>query len=1143
LKNTLVYWLTCIFLTVAVAAEATTIVLPTDEQLISKSPFIVEGTVASSQSIERSGAIHTETALDVDQVLKGSGLPARLTIDELGGRSGDRITVIYGSPVYTSGERVLVFLFPTRDGRYRTADLFIGKFTETRSRSGQRLFARNDEAADVTLLDHDFQPLQARNIKRDAAGFEAYVTERAAGRDGKANYGIPDTPSKLITGSDSLKTSANFTLLDEGTVYRWSSFDSGQQARWYSVGTQPGYSGGGATEAGSGIAAWTSYSSAKILYSYAGASSAAAGGNDRSNGINEIDFNDPTAEIPGTFNRTTGGVVGQGGFSGARAGGSWTAPFTYDAGHAQTSYASWTITEGNMVIQDGVSPTNGIPAVTLAEIIAHEFGHTLGFGHSTDKLALMYPSVTGRGPNLGTDDQTAARWLYPTSSVVIPPGPTVTVPAAPSNLSASAGASSLFLQWTDNAPNETVEYVYLAAGNGGFSRAQTLAAGSNNSTISGLTPGNYRIYVTAANSAGESIASNTALSTIAMPITLTASFTVTPASGNAGQTISFVDQSSGGVTSRAWTFGDGNASSAVNPQHVYAVSGNFNVTLTVYGSGGAQAFTSSYVYIAPAVPVTPQVTAAFALPTASAKAGQTVQFTDQSSGSPASWLWTFGDGGSSNQKNPSHTYAAAGQYTVSLTTSNSGSSSTVSHVLQVASNAVPYRSLVSVSAQTNGLGGSYWRTELSVYNAGHDSATLRFTFVPGAGGAILTADRFLNAHQSLTVDNALLDLFGMQSGAGAISVDATNPVTSPDLRISSRTFTGGSDGTYGQSVPDIRPTMAATTFVTGISANADFRTNLGIVNSAAYPVGATLTLSGSDGATISQKRVTLPASNFQQSPLGTWFPELGGTARSGMRVRVDADVADAVSAYASVVDNRSQDPIYIQGAPLTGGNVQFVAGSGRTPGANNTYWRTDLAIFNPNSGSSTFALRFLPAGQDNRGAQYRTATIAGGRLLELNDVAAWFGLTNATGAVEITSTSSTYAPIVTARTYTNGANGGTYGQSVDPVTSFGQDSIVTGMRSSRSYRSNIGLLNAGDITLGVNLSILGQYGETLASGFVTLPPRSQSQASLAALFPGVDLSNAGSFTLQAHTDNASALFAYGSVIDNGTGDPVFFAGK
>jgi len=47
-----------------------------------------------------------------------------------------------------------------------------------------------------------------------------------------------------------------------------------------------------------------------------------------------------------------------------------------------------------------------------------------------------------------------------------------------------------------------------------------------------------------------------------------------------------------------------------------------------------------------------------------------VAFTDQSTGSPTSWSWTFGDGGSSAARNPSHTYNSEGQYTVSLTATN-----------------------------------------------------------------------------------------------------------------------------------------------------------------------------------------------------------------------------------------------------------------------------------------------------------------------------------------------------------------------------------------------------------------------------------------------------------------------------------------
>jgi len=54
----------------------------------------------------------------------------------------------------------------------------------------------------------------------------------------------------------------------------------------------------------------------------------------------------------------------------------------------------------------------------------------------------------------------------------------------------------------------------------------------------------------------------------------------------------------------------------------------------------------------------------------------TVQFTDTSTGGPTAWAWDFGDGSSSTAQNPSHSYAAAGTFTVALTASNAGGSDT-----------------------------------------------------------------------------------------------------------------------------------------------------------------------------------------------------------------------------------------------------------------------------------------------------------------------------------------------------------------------------------------------------------------------------------------------------------------------------------
>src|SRR5207302_1124338 len=330
--------------------------------------------------------------------------------------------------------------------------------------------------------------------------------------------------------------------------------------------------------------------------------------------------------------------------------------------HTSQTYRAYIITAGHLTLQDGVMPSAGISSNMLAEIVAHEFGHTLGFGHSTDSTALMYPSVTGLGPSLRADDQVAARWLYPNGSVTPPPPPST--PAAPTGLTAAPSASTANLQWNDNATNETGYRVYLASGNGAFSRlSPDLAAGTRAATISSLAAGTYRFYVTAFNTAGESTASNTASATIGSSVA--ASFTVNPSAGVAGVTTFFCTDTSTGATSWSWNFGDGTSSNLQNPVKHYTVAGNYPVTLTVSTSTGLQSINSHSVSVTTAIPSAPPVSAAFAISPSTAAVRANVAFTDQSTGSPTSWQWNFGDGSTSNVQNPSHAYATQGSYGVS----------------------------------------------------------------------------------------------------------------------------------------------------------------------------------------------------------------------------------------------------------------------------------------------------------------------------------------------------------------------------------------------------------------------------------------------------------------------------------------------
>lgn len=86
----------------------------------------------------------------------------------------------------------------------------------------------------------------------------------------------------------------------------------------------------------------------------------------------------------------------------------------------------------------------------------------------------------------------------------------------------------------------------------------------------------------------------------------------------------------------------------------------------------------------------PALTASFTYNPGSPVANQPVQFTDASTGSPASWQWAFGDGSTNTTQNPVHTYAASGSYGVTLTISASSNSNSVSRTITVSPEAAGY---------------------------------------------------------------------------------------------------------------------------------------------------------------------------------------------------------------------------------------------------------------------------------------------------------------------------------------------------------------------------------------------------------------------------------------------------------------------
>src|SRR5262249_28014340 len=258
----------------------------------------------------------------------------------------------------------------------------------------------------------------------------------------------------------------------------------------------------------------------------------------------------------------------------------------------------------------------------------------------------------------------------------------------------------------------------------------------------------------------------------------------------------------------------------------------------------------------------------------------------------------------------------------------------------------------------------------TLFNASSNSAASgQFLFIPGAGGTMVTQSLYLAPQQSVTYANALPDIFGIASGAGAIAIEATSALATPDIKVTSRTFTTGSVGTYGQAVPQIAADdLQQTLYVTGIESDADYRTNIGLVNRSNAAVGVTLALLRANGSALASTNVTVPADNFQQNSLTTYFPAMAGQSRDGMTLRAIAGSAGAVSVYASVVNSRTQDPIYIQGAAATSSSRVVIPAVGRAPGIGGTYWRSDVTVMNPNLYPVSVRWRYLPAGSNDSAA-------------------------------------------------------------------------------------------------------------------------------------------------------------------------------
>lgn len=208
-------------------------------------------------------------------------------------------------------------------------------------------------------------------------------------------------------------------------------------------------------------------------------------------------------------------------------------------------------------------------------------------------------------------------------------------------------------------------------------------------------------------------------------------------------------------------------------------------------------------------------------------------------------------------------------------------------------------------------------------------------------------------------------------------------------------------------------------------------------------------------------------------------------------------------------------------------------------------WRSDLGILNRSSSApAQVSLVLRAAGNMYTG----NVTVPAGGQEILRDVALLLGLTSGSGSLELTSDEPV---LITSRTYNLQETGWTFGQGYDAVTvrqglAAGEAAFLPQLTQNGSsgevgtYRSNIGLTNLGTGTAKVKVELFDSLGAPVWSGTINLSPgqwyqynepyRTKAQRNdVAKGYARVSVVSGGS------------VYAYGSVLDNGSSDPTTIA--
>jgi uncharacterized repeat protein (TIGR01451 family) len=468
--------------------------------------------------------------------------------------------------------------------------------------------------------------------------------------------------------------------------------------------------------------------------------------------------------------------------------------------------------------------------------------------------------------------------------------------------------------------------------------------------------------------------------------------------------------------------------------------------------------------------------------------------------------------------------------------------------------------IVPAVGHINGI-DSAWQSDVRITNVGFRAYKYRLNFTPAKGSAagVKQTDVTVDAGGTMALDDIVKNWYGFGSlGDGESGTLEIVPLDDPANAslvtvAASRTYNVTQAGTLGQFVPAVpfprfvgkaaSGGLATILSLQQLAQNNAFRTNVGVVEAQGKSANAVVSIFNATGVKLIDLPQTLLAG--QQLQLNALLAQNNITLADG-RVEVRVTGGDGkVTAYASVVDNATGDPLLVSGVPLTqAGSTKFVL-----PGAANINtgfadWRTDMRVFNYGTVPQTATLTFYPLGNGTPRSAEVLAKV--GEVLALDNVVkTLFGGDNTGGAVHVT-TSQPASFIVSGRTYNQTSNG-TLGQFINAVSV--EQGIARGGRSlqilqiedSVRYRANIGVTELSGKPATVEISVI--LPDSKITPIVEVPLAANEFRQLNVIRE-LNLGNVYNARVSVKVIGGDGrVTAFASLIDEFTGDPAFIQGQ